>query len=140
MTPAQALIAIHTMADHYQKWHDGSSSRNIDNINSSEGIASIVSKLDSLGWDMKKLKENVHAFQVGCQTCGGSHLDKEYLGASVNVIPTSVFQHLKLSNLKKIDMLVEVVDMTKRTLIGMVENILIKIDKFLFPSDSYLWI
>nr|GEW95092.1 hypothetical protein [Tanacetum cinerariifolium] len=30
MTPAQALTAIQTMADHSQKWHDGSSSRNIE--------------------------------------------------------------------------------------------------------------
>ncbi|GJZ15890.1 hypothetical protein Tco_0551567 [Tanacetum coccineum] len=42
-----------------------------------EGIDAIVSKLDSLGRDMKKLKENVQAIQVGCQTCGGSHLNKE---------------------------------------------------------------
>ncbi|GKA78728.1 hypothetical protein Tco_0785265, partial [Tanacetum coccineum] len=31
--------------------------------NNTEGIAAIVSKLDSLGRDMKKLKENVHAIQ-----------------------------------------------------------------------------
>nr|GEU86175.1 hypothetical protein [Tanacetum cinerariifolium] len=60
------------------------------------------------------------------------------LGASVNVIPTSVFEHLKISNLNKIDMLVEMADMTKRTLIGMVENILVKIDKFLFASEFIL--
>ncbi|GJQ92711.1 putative ribonuclease H-like domain-containing protein [Tanacetum coccineum] len=57
------------------------------------------------------------------------------LGASVNVIPKSMFQHLKLANLKKTDMLVEMADMTKRALIGIVENFLVKIDKFLFPSD-----
>nr|GFC02509.1 hypothetical protein [Tanacetum cinerariifolium] len=39
--------------------------------------ATIVSKLDKLERDMKKLKENVHAFQVGCQICNGPHLDKE---------------------------------------------------------------
>ncbi|GJV84531.1 hypothetical protein Tco_1524429 [Tanacetum coccineum] len=62
MTHAQALKAIQTMADHSQKWHDGSSSRSINNNNSkTEGITAIVSKLDSLGRDMKKLKENVHA-------------------------------------------------------------------------------
>ncbi|GKC00325.1 hypothetical protein Tco_0986461, partial [Tanacetum coccineum] len=27
---------------------------------------------------MKKLKENVHAIQVGCQICEGAHFDKEY--------------------------------------------------------------
>ncbi|GJY09582.1 hypothetical protein Tco_0377767 [Tanacetum coccineum] len=77
MTPAQALTAIQNMADHSQKWYNGSSNRNIDSSNNSEGIAAIVSRLDSLGRDMKKLKENVHAIQVGGQTCGGAHLDKE---------------------------------------------------------------
>nr|GEV70812.1 zinc knuckle CX2CX4HX4C [Tanacetum cinerariifolium] len=66
------------MVDHSQKWHDGSSSRNKDSNSNTKGIAAIVSKLDSLGRDMKKLKENVQAIQVGCQTCRGAHLDKEY--------------------------------------------------------------
>ncbi|GKC78100.1 hypothetical protein Tco_1128874 [Tanacetum coccineum] len=77
MTPVQALTAIQTMADHSQKWHDGSSSRNIESSSNSEGIAAIVNKLENLGRDMKKLKENVHAIQVGCQTCEGAHLDKD---------------------------------------------------------------
>ncbi|GKE73693.1 hypothetical protein Tco_1535734, partial [Tanacetum coccineum] len=45
---------------------------------SSEGIIAIVNKLENLGRDMKKLKENVHTIQVGCQTCEGAHLDKDY--------------------------------------------------------------
>ncbi|GJY71281.1 hypothetical protein Tco_0474984 [Tanacetum coccineum] len=77
MTLAQALMVIQTMVDHSQKWHDGSSSRNIDSSSNSKGITAIVNKLDSLGRDMKKLKENVHAIQVGCQTYEGSLLDKE---------------------------------------------------------------
>nr|GEV57377.1 hypothetical protein [Tanacetum cinerariifolium] len=77
MTPAQALIAIQIMTDHSQKWHDGSSSRNIDSSSNSKGIAAIVSKLDSLGRDMKKLNESVHAIPVGCQLCRGPYLDME---------------------------------------------------------------
>ncbi|GJR78788.1 hypothetical protein Tco_0149573 [Tanacetum coccineum] len=46
-------------------------------ILSSKGIVAIVNKLGNLGRDMKKLKENVHAIQVGCQTCEGAYLDKE---------------------------------------------------------------
>ncbi|GKB23765.1 putative reverse transcriptase domain-containing protein [Tanacetum coccineum] len=57
------------------------------------------------------------------------------LGASINVIPKSMFEHLKLARLKKTNMLVEMADMTKRAPIGIVENVLVKIDKFLFPSD-----
>ncbi|GJW66899.1 protein kinase-like domain, concanavalin A-like lectin/glucanase domain protein [Tanacetum coccineum] len=68
-----------TMVDYSQKWHNSSSSRNIDNNSNSEGIAAIVSKLNSLGRDMKKLKEKLLAISVGCQTCGGPHLDKECL-------------------------------------------------------------
>ncbi|GJR44347.1 hypothetical protein Tco_1312450 [Tanacetum coccineum] len=76
MTPVQALTAIQTMVDHSQKWHDGSSIISIEG-SSSEGIAAIVNKLENLGRDMKKLKENIHAIQVGCQNCGGAHLDKD---------------------------------------------------------------
>ncbi|GJZ82500.1 reverse transcriptase domain-containing protein [Tanacetum coccineum] len=57
------------------------------------------------------------------------------LGAIGNVIPKSIFEHLKLARLKKTDMLVEMADMTKRSPIGIVENVLIKINKFLFLSD-----
>ncbi|GKA74913.1 retrovirus-related pol polyprotein from transposon TNT 1-94 [Tanacetum coccineum] len=151
-----------TMADHSQKWHDGSSSRNIDSSSNSKGIDAIVSKLDSLGRDMKKIKENVHAIQVSqeegvssrvlpCQlppkmlnpgnftlpcTIGSLNFyAMADLGTSVNVIPKSMFEHLKLARLKKTDMLVEMADMKKRAPIGIVENDLVKIDKFLFPSD-----
>nr|GEZ66493.1 hypothetical protein [Tanacetum cinerariifolium] len=267
---------------------------NNNNNNNTEGIAAIVTKLDSFGRDMKKLKKNVHAIQVGCQIYRGAHLDKECprneevkrveevkygefrrpspfsirakyhvgppryytridncpyfvekkpsleelmnkhlkestkeelrwksgtvsevnnssldqckavydnkkaplnneineprevsffsdnrtleiqeegisskifscqlppkelnpghftlpssigslnfyamadLGASINVIPKSMFEHLKLARLKKTDILVEMAYMTKRAVIGIVENVLIKINKFLFPSD-----
>ncbi|GKF28131.1 reverse transcriptase domain-containing protein, partial [Tanacetum coccineum] len=56
------------------------------------------------------------------------------LGIIVNVIPKSMFENLKLAQLKKTDMLVEMACMTKRSPIGIVENVLVKIDKFLFPS------
>ncbi|GJZ47647.1 phospholipase-like protein [Tanacetum coccineum] len=46
-----------------------------------------------------------------------------------------MFEHLKLARLKKTDMLVEMTDMTKRAPIGIVKNVLVKINKFLFPSD-----
>ncbi|GKA68617.1 hypothetical protein Tco_0768534, partial [Tanacetum coccineum] len=51
--------------------------RNISSNSNTDRLAAIISKLDNLGRDMKKLKENVHAIQVGCQICEGPHLDKE---------------------------------------------------------------
>nr|GEU78001.1 hypothetical protein [Tanacetum cinerariifolium] len=49
----------------------------IQSNSNTDGLPASVSKLDNLGRDMKKLKENVHAIQVGCQICEGAHLDKE---------------------------------------------------------------
>nr|GEU45451.1 hypothetical protein [Tanacetum cinerariifolium] len=42
-----------------------------------EGITAIMNKLENLGRDMKKLKENVLAIHVGCQTRGGAYLVKD---------------------------------------------------------------
>ncbi|GJT35395.1 hypothetical protein Tco_0925814 [Tanacetum coccineum] len=65
------------MADHSQKWHNGSPSQSVCCSKNSKGMAVITSKLDNLSRDMKKLKESVHAIKVGYHLCGGPHLDKE---------------------------------------------------------------
>ncbi|GKF95361.1 putative ribonuclease H-like domain-containing protein, partial [Tanacetum coccineum] len=57
------------------------------------------------------------------------------LGASVNIMPRLIFEHLNPVNLKKTDMLVEMADMTRKAPVGIVENVLVKINKFLFPFD-----
>ncbi|GKG18976.1 putative reverse transcriptase domain-containing protein, partial [Tanacetum coccineum] len=57
------------------------------------------------------------------------------LGANVNVIPNSIFEHLELAQLNKTDMLVEMADMTKGSPVRIVENVLVKFGKFLFSSD-----
>ncbi|GKE82859.1 hypothetical protein Tco_1552859 [Tanacetum coccineum] len=57
------------------------------------------------------------------------------LGASVNVIPRNIFEYLRLANPRNTNMLVEMADMTKKAPLGIIENILVRIDKFLFPSD-----
>ncbi|GJR71077.1 hypothetical protein Tco_0083442 [Tanacetum coccineum] len=77
MTPAQALIAIQTMVGHSQKWHNETISKNIGSSSSNDGLAALVNKLDNLGRDIKKLKESIHAIQVGCQICEEPHLDKD---------------------------------------------------------------
>ncbi|GKE46189.1 hypothetical protein Tco_1477447 [Tanacetum coccineum] len=75
--PAEALTTIQTMADHSQKWHDGTTKRSIRGNSSNDGLAALVNKLDNPGRDMKKLMESVHAIQVGCQIYEGPHLDKD---------------------------------------------------------------
>ncbi|GJV64373.1 copia protein [Tanacetum coccineum] len=86
--------------------------------------------------DNRKHEINPINFTLPCTIGSLNFYAMADLGASVNVIPKSMFEHLKLAQLKKTDMLVEMVDMMKRSPIGIVENVLVKIDKFLFPSDD----
>nr|GEX50112.1 hypothetical protein [Tanacetum cinerariifolium] len=104
---------------------------NISSSSDTGGLATVISKLDNLGHDMKKLKQNVHAIQVGCQICEGPYLDKECplneevklveevkYGASVNVIPRNIFKYLRRANLRNANMLVQMTDMTKKAPLG----------------------
>nr|GFA11532.1 hypothetical protein [Tanacetum cinerariifolium] len=63
------------------------------------------------------------------------NLSSKDLGPSVNVMHKSMFGHSKVANLKETNMLVEMADMTKKVPLGIIENILVKINKFLFSSD-----
>ncbi|GJR24962.1 hypothetical protein Tco_0973489 [Tanacetum coccineum] len=75
MPPARALESIQDIADHSNKLHDGASIRQMSD--SSDGIVAITNKLDNLRCDVKKLKENVHVVQVGCEIYEGIHKTKE---------------------------------------------------------------
>ncbi|GJW01511.1 hypothetical protein Tco_1556762 [Tanacetum coccineum] len=44
MTPTQAQTAIQTMADHSQKWHEGTSSRNISSSSDTDGLTKRTTK------------------------------------------------------------------------------------------------
>ncbi|GJX92983.1 phospholipase-like protein [Tanacetum coccineum] len=57
------------------------------------------------------------------------------VGAGINMMPKSLFEHLKLANLKKTNMVVGMGDMTKKSPIRNCGEYPGKIDKFLFHSD-----
>nr|GEU85762.1 hypothetical protein [Tanacetum cinerariifolium] len=96
MTPAQALTAIQTMTDHYQKWHDGSTNKYVKSSNSGDGLAALVSKLDNLERDIKNLKESVHIIRVKCQVCEEDFRMPIILGR-----PLLMTAHAKVDVLKK---------------------------------------
>ncbi|GKD20065.1 hypothetical protein Tco_1221768 [Tanacetum coccineum] len=63
---------------------------------SSDGITATTNKLDSIGRDMKKLKENVHAIQVGCENYEGTHLNKECpLNEEVNSVEEVKYEEFR---------------------------------------------
>ncbi|GJW34666.1 putative reverse transcriptase domain-containing protein [Tanacetum coccineum] len=57
------------------------------------------------------------------------------LGASVRVMPYSTFTNLGLGNLASTKLIIELVDKTVKRSKGIAKNVLVGIDKFIFPID-----
>ncbi|KAL5578110.1 hypothetical protein UlMin_019809 [Ulmus minor] len=72
------------------------------------------------------------ACQFGNQACGQALLD---LGASVNLIPYSVYLQLGLGEIKPTTVVLQLADRSVRKSRGIVEDVLVQIDKFYYPVD-----
>ncbi|GJZ99851.1 reverse transcriptase domain-containing protein [Tanacetum coccineum] len=57
------------------------------------------------------------------------------LGASINLMPLSVWEKLNLPDLTKTRMILELADRTISTPTGIAEDVFVKVGTFLFPSD-----
>ncbi|GKC23211.1 reverse transcriptase domain-containing protein [Tanacetum coccineum] len=57
------------------------------------------------------------------------------LGASINLIPLSVWEKLNLPDLTKIRMILELADRTISTLTGIAEDVFVKVGTFFFLAD-----
>ncbi|XP_062113998.1 uncharacterized protein LOC133825010 [Humulus lupulus] len=57
------------------------------------------------------------------------------LGASINLMPLSVFKRLQLGEAKPITTTLQLVDRSLAHPRGVIEDILVKVDKFIFPAD-----
>jgi len=57
------------------------------------------------------------------------------LGASVNLLPYSVFQNLNLGELKPTSVTLLLADRSVKVPRGMVEDVLVQVDKFIYPMD-----
>ena len=68
---------------------------------------------------------------------GGTCIDKSLLGlgASVNMLPYSVYEQLRLGELKPTNITLSLADRSVKIPKGIVEDVLVKIDKFYYPVD-----
>ena len=68
---------------------------------------------------------------------GGNCIDKSLLdlGASVNLMPYSVYKQLGLGELKPTTITLSLADRSVKIPKGIVEDVLVKIDKFYYPVD-----
>ncbi|GKC95982.1 hypothetical protein Tco_1161424 [Tanacetum coccineum] len=64
MKAVDAKKGIQDMVDHFQKWHNGTSTRT-RSTDTSDGLAAIQAQLNNLGREIKKVNERVYAAQVG---------------------------------------------------------------------------
>ncbi|XP_062145318.1 uncharacterized protein LOC133852563 [Alnus glutinosa] len=73
---------------------------------------------------------------ISC-TISISHIEKALLdlGANVNLLPYSVYLQLRLGELKPTSMTLQLADQSVKIPRGIVEDVLIKVDKFYFPVD-----
>ncbi|GKC75388.1 DNA-directed DNA polymerase, partial [Tanacetum coccineum] len=61
------------------------------------------------------------------------------LGASINLMPHSLFRRLRISKLKPTKMSIQLADRSIKYLIRVCENLLVKVSKFIFPVDFILF-
>nr|GEW01010.1 hypothetical protein [Tanacetum cinerariifolium] len=57
------------------------------------------------------------------------------LGASINLMPLSIWKKLRLPTLNEMKMVLELADRTISKPTGVVENVFVKVGKFYFPAD-----
>ncbi|XP_027166238.1 uncharacterized protein LOC113766225 [Coffea eugenioides] len=60
------------------------------------------------------------------------------LGASINVMPKSIYVSLNLGPLKETEIIIQLADRTNAYVDGLVEDVLVKVNELIFPADFYL--
>ncbi|XP_016206058.1 uncharacterized protein LOC107646385 [Arachis ipaensis] len=69
---------------------------------------------------------------IGSMTINKAMCD---LGASINLMPSSLVKKLCIEEVKPVQMSSELVDKSVICPRGVIENLLVKVDKFIFPTD-----
>ncbi|XP_015947501.1 uncharacterized protein LOC107472491 [Arachis duranensis] len=80
--------------------------------------------------------EDPGSFLLPC-TIGNLTITKAMcdLGASINLIPSSMVKKLHIDEVKLVQMSLELVDKSMVYPRGVIENILVKVDSFIYPAD-----
>ncbi|XP_075499743.1 uncharacterized protein LOC142538271 [Primulina tabacum] len=87
----------------------------------------------------KKLPQKLKdpgSFTIPC-FIGGSKCSKALcdLGASINLMPFSIYRELELGEVKPTTVTLQLADRSLTYPRGIVEDVLVKVDKFIFPAD-----
>lgn len=59
-------------------------------------------------------------------------------GASINVMPLSIYSKLNIGSLKEIDLVIQLVDRSPVYLEEVIEDVLVQVDYLISPADFYV--
>ncbi|XP_070053858.1 uncharacterized protein [Nicotiana tomentosiformis] len=107
-------------------------SMNFETIKVTHQVSAIVHSMDP------KL-EDPSAFMIPC-TIGSPKFAKTLcdLGASINLIPYSVFKTLGIGQLRPTSMRLQMANRTMKRPLGVIEDVLVCVDKFILSADSVI--
>ncbi|XP_009794229.1 uncharacterized protein [Nicotiana sylvestris] len=85
---------------------------------------------------MAPILENLSAFTIPC-TIGSANFAKALcdFGASINLMPYLVFKTLGIGKPRPTSMRLQMVDRTMKRLLGVIEDVLVRVDKFILLVD-----
>jgi len=85
---------------------------------------------------LDKLPPKLKDFTIPC-TIGNSYFEKALcdLGACINLMPLSVFRTLGIREPKPTSVSLQLADRSVKYLRGVIEDVLVKVDKLYFPTD-----
>ncbi|XP_026435521.1 uncharacterized protein LOC113333225 [Papaver somniferum] len=97
-------------------------------------------------WEIfKKIKVNIPLIEAIRQVPRYEKFLKELferalldLGASINVMPASVYESLKLGPLKNIGIVIQLADMSNTYPKGVIEDVLVQVNQLIFTVDFYV--
>ncbi|XP_031247505.1 uncharacterized protein LOC116105211 [Pistacia vera] len=95
-----------------------------------ENVSAVVSNRIPL--KLKDLGAPVISCVIGNVTTDRALLD---LGASVNLLPTSVYEQFNLGELKSTKVILQLADRSVKMPRGLIEDVLVKVDELHFPVD-----
>ncbi|XP_042441151.1 uncharacterized protein LOC122026474 [Zingiber officinale] len=103
-------------------------------------------ELISMGKDISTLLQTVPqkcedpgVFTVPCEIWSSLFKDAMLdLGASINVMPKSVFQNLEIGPLQPTGVVIQLADHSQTHPPGVIEDVLVKVRELIFPVDFYI--
>ncbi|XP_070025589.1 uncharacterized protein [Nicotiana sylvestris] len=80
--------------------------------------------------------EDPGAFTIPC-TIGSANFVKAFcdLGASISLMPYSIFKTMGIGQPKPISMRLQIADRSMKRPLGIIDDVLVRVDKFILPAD-----